>query len=220
MGKSGFDVVNGVGRLLQGIAVIVFLIVVVEIDKIGIVIAASLPLRAVASKVSLLPALEACVVSAVTRWPLSVSDVSSGRASSSSAPPIARGAGSVDVHWDWLVIHPLRCVGGVVLGSLLSLSPSSLSELLVTVPPSSSALGEEWAVRRVSPRESRKALRRVSTSSSVSRRVVASLGGEDCVQQNEGLGGVDCFLLGVFVSLGIGGFEYVSQYPRGKPLEE
>ena len=220
MREPSLNVVNGVGRLLRSVAVIVFLIVVVEIDQIGIVVAASLPLRAVAGKVSLLPTLEACVVSRIAGWSLSVSDVSSGRASASSAPPIVWGAGPIDVHWDWLIVHPSRCVGGVVLGALLSLSPSSLSKPLVAVPSSSSSLGEERAIRRVTSRESRKALRRVSTSSSVSRRVVASLGGEDCVQQNEGLGGVDCFLLGVFVSLGIGGFEYVSQYPRGKPLEE
>ena len=220
MSEPGLDVVNGVGRLLRSIVVIVILIVVVEIDKVGIVIAVSLPLRAIASKVSLLPTLEACVISRVSGRSLGISDVSPGRAPTSSASPIVRGAGSIDVHRDWLVIHPSRCVGGVVLGPLLSLASSSLSKSLVAVPSSPSTLGEEWTVRRVSSRESRKALRRVSTSSSVSRRVVASLGGEDSVEQDEGLGSVDCFLLGIFVSLGIGGFEYVSQYPRGKPLEE
>ena len=63
MSEPSFNVVNGVGRLLRGIVVIVFLIVVIEIDKVGVVIAASLPLRAIVSKVSLLPTLEARVIS-------------------------------------------------------------------------------------------------------------------------------------------------------------
>ena len=218
MSEPSFNVVNRVGRLLRGVVVIVVLIVVVEIDKIGIVIAASLPLRAVASKVSLLPTLETRVVSRVTRWSLSVSDVSSGWASTSSSPPIVWGAGSIDIHWNWLVVHPPRCVGGVVLGSLLS--PSSLSESLVTVPSSPSTLGEEWTIRRVSPGKCRETWRRVSSIPRVLRGAVASLRGEDGVEQDERLGGIDCFLLGVFVSLGIRGFEYVCQYPRGKPLEE
>ena len=220
MSKPSFDVVNGVGRLLRGVAVIVFLIVIVEIDKVGIVIASSLPLRTVASKVSLLPALETRVVSRVSGWPLSISDVSSSWAPASSTSPVVWGAGSIEVHWNWLVIHPSRCVGGVVLGPLWSLSSSSLSKSLVTVPSSPSVLGEEWAIRCVSPGKCREAWRRVSSASSVLGGIVASLGGEDGVEQDERLGGIDCFLLGVFVSLGIRGFEYISQYPRGKPLEE
>ena len=198
MSEPSFDVINGVDLLLRGIVVIVLLIIVIEINKVGVVVAASLPLRAIASEVSLLPTLEACVVSGVTGRSLSVSDVSSGRASSSSTPPIVWGAGSIEVHWNWLIIHPSRCIGGVVLGPLLSLSSSSLSEPLVTVPSSPSVLGEEWAIRCVSPGKCRKAWGRVSSVSSVLRRVVASLGGENGVKQYEGLGGIDCFLLGVF----------------------
>ena len=62
MSESGFDVVNRVNGLLQGIVVVVFLVIVVKIDEIGIIVVASLPLRAVASEVPLLATLEACVV--------------------------------------------------------------------------------------------------------------------------------------------------------------
>ena len=126
MSKSGLDIVNRVDWLLWGVVIIVLLVIVVKIDEISVVIAASLPLRAIAGEVSLLTALETCVVSRIAGWSLSVSDVSSGRSSTPSAPPVGWGAGSIKVHWDWLVIHPSRCVGGVVLGSLLSLSSSLL----------------------------------------------------------------------------------------------
>ena len=140
MSESGFNVVNRVDRLLRGIVVIVFLVIIVKIDEIGVVVVASLSLRAVAGKVSLLSALEACVISRITGWSLGVGNVSSGWSSASPAPPVVRGAGSIDVHRYWLVIHPSWCVGGVVLGSLLSLSSPSLSESLVTVPSFSSVL--------------------------------------------------------------------------------
>ena len=141
MSKSGFNIVDRVDRLLRGVVVIVFLIIVVKIDEVSVIIVAPLPLRAVAGEMSLLPALEASVIPRVTGWSLGVGDVSSSWASTSSTPPVIRGAGSIEVHWDWLVIHPSRCVGGVVLGLLLSLSSSSsLSKALVTVPSSSSVL--------------------------------------------------------------------------------
>ena len=63
MSKSSCDVVKGVSWLLQGVVVIVFLIIVVKIDEVGIVVIASLSLGAVAGEVSLLTALETCVVS-------------------------------------------------------------------------------------------------------------------------------------------------------------
>ena len=181
MGEPSFDVVNGVDWLLRGVVVVILLVIVVKIDEIGVVIVASLPLWAVAGEVSLLAALETSVVSRVTRWSLSVSDVSSSCIAASPAPPIVRGAGSIEVHWDRLVVHPSRCVGGVVLGSLLSLS-SSLAKSLVTVPSSSSVLREEWPIRHVSSRKCRKVRRRVSSTSSVLRRIVASLRREDGVQ--------------------------------------
>ena len=181
MGESGFNIVNRVDGLLRGVVVVVLLVIVVKIDEIGIVVVALLPLWAVAGEVPLLATLETCVVSRITRWSLSVGDVSSGWSPASSAPPIVRGTGSVEVHRDWLVIHPSRCVGGVILGSLLFLS-SSLAKSLVTVPSSSSVLGEEWAIRCVSCRKCRKARRRVSSTSSVLRRIVASLRREDGVQ--------------------------------------
>ena len=157
--------------------------IVVKIDEIGVVIVASLPLGAITGKVSLLTALKTCVVPRITWWSLGVGDVSPGRTSASSTPPIVWGTGSVQVHRDGLVIHPSWCVGRVVLGSLLSLSPSSsLSKSLVTVPSSSSVLGEERAIRCVSSRKCRKARRRVSSTSSVLRRIVASLRREDGVQ--------------------------------------
>ena len=62
MSESGFNIVNRVDRL-RGVVVVVFLVIVIKIDEIGIIVAASLSLRAVASKVSLLPTLETCVVS-------------------------------------------------------------------------------------------------------------------------------------------------------------
>ena len=182
MSKSGFNVVNGVNRLLRGVIVVVFLIIVVEIDEVGIVVVASLPLRAVTSEVPLLTTLEACVVPRVARRSLSIGDVPSGWVSTSSAPPIVWGVGPIDIHRDWLIIHPSRCVGGVVLGSLLSLSSSSLTESLVTVPSSPSVLLEEWAIRCVSSRKCHKAWRRISSASTVLRRIVASLRREDGVQ--------------------------------------
>ena len=58
MGQSCFDVIYQIDWLLQGIVIVIFLIVVIEVNKVHIVVAALLPLRAVFSKVSLLPALE------------------------------------------------------------------------------------------------------------------------------------------------------------------
>ena len=181
MSKLSLDIVNRVDWLLRGIIVVVFLVIVVKIDEIGVVIVAPLSLRAIAGEVSLLTALEACVVSCIARWSLGVGNVSSGSTSASSASPVVWGTGSVNIHWDRLVVHPSWCVGGVVLGSLLSLS-SSLAESLVAVPSSSSVLREEWPIRCVSSRKCRKAWRRVSSTSSVLRRIVASLRREDGVQ--------------------------------------
>ena len=98
MSESSFNIVNRVDWLLRGVVVIVFLVIVVEIDEIGIIVVAPLPLRAIASEVSLLTALETCVVSRVAGRSLSVGDVSSGRSSASSAPPVGWGAGSVKIH--------------------------------------------------------------------------------------------------------------------------
>ena len=77
MSKSGLDVVNRVDWLLWGVVVVVFLIIVVKIDEVGIVVIASLPLGAITSKVSLLTTLEACVVPRIAGWSLSICDVSS-----------------------------------------------------------------------------------------------------------------------------------------------
>ena len=63
MSKSGLDVINRVDWLLRGVVVVIFLVIVVKIDEIGVVVVASLPLRAITSKVSLLPTLEASVTS-------------------------------------------------------------------------------------------------------------------------------------------------------------
>ena len=62
MSKSSLDIVNRVDWLLRGVVVVVLLVIVVKIDEVGVIVIASLPLRAVTSEVSLLPALEACVV--------------------------------------------------------------------------------------------------------------------------------------------------------------
>ena len=169
MSKSSFDIVNGVDRLLWGVIVVVFLVIVVKIDEVGIIIIAPLSLWAVAGEMSLLTALETCIVSCIARRSLGVGNISSGCTSTSSTSSVVRGTGSIDIHWDWLVVHPSWCVGGVVLGLLLPLS-------------SSSVLGEEWAIRCVSSRKCRKARRRVSSTSSVLRRIVASLRREDGVQ--------------------------------------
>ena len=143
MCKSSFDIIKRVVWLLQGVVVIVFLVVVIEVDEVGIVVVVSLSLRAVMGKMFLLPALEASVVSCAMGWFLSIGYISSGRVSSPSAPPIVWGSGSVKVHWDWLVIHPSWGIGRVVLGLLLSLSSPSLSKLLSAIPSSFSVLREE-----------------------------------------------------------------------------
>ena len=182
MSESGFHIVNRVDWLLRGVIVVIFLVIVVKIDEIGVVIITSLPLQAIAGEMSLLTALETRVVSCVTERSLSVGDVPSSWTSAPSASPVVRGAGSVDVHRDWLVIHPSWCVGRVELGSLLSLSSSSLAESLVTVPSSSSVLLEEWMIRCVSSSKCRKTRRRISSASTVLRRIAASLRREDGVQ--------------------------------------
>ena len=56
------DIVNRVDWLLRSIIVVVFLVIVIEIDEIGVIIVSSLPLRAVASEVPLLATLETCIV--------------------------------------------------------------------------------------------------------------------------------------------------------------
>ena len=63
MSKSSFDIVNGVDWLLRGIVVVVLLVIIVKIDEVSIVVVAALPLRAVASEVSLLATLETRIVS-------------------------------------------------------------------------------------------------------------------------------------------------------------
>ena len=63
MSKSSFDVIDRVDRLLWGVVIVVLLVIVVKIDEISVVIVAPLPLRAIAGEVSLLTALETCVVS-------------------------------------------------------------------------------------------------------------------------------------------------------------
>ena len=181
MCKSSFNVFKGVIWLLWGAVVVVFLIIVVEVNEVGIVVIASLPLWTVAGEVSLLPTLETCIVSHVSRWPLSVGHISSGGVSSSPTSPIVWSMGSVEVHWDRLIVHPPWCIGGVVLGLLLSLS-SSLSKLLVTVPSSSSVLGEEWAIWCISSSKCCKVQRRISSISTVLRRVIASLRRDDGVE--------------------------------------
>ena len=140
MCKSGLDIVKGVGSLLWGIVVIVLLIVIIEVDEVCIIVVVSLPLGAIVGKVALLSALKAGIVFCSAWWPLGISYISSGWISSSSSPPIIRGLGSINVHGNWLVNHPSQCIGGVVLGSLLFLSSSSLSKPLVTVPSSSLVL--------------------------------------------------------------------------------
>ena len=84
--------------MTQGIVVVIFLVIVVEIDEVGIVIVAPLPLGAVTGEMPLLSALEACIISRVARWPLGVGNVPSCGTSSPSTPPIIRGTGSVNVH--------------------------------------------------------------------------------------------------------------------------
>ena len=141
MHQSGLDIVHQIGWLLLGIVDVVLLVIFIEVYEVGIatVIVMMLPLGAVVGKVPSLSALEACIISHVAWGFLGIGYMSSN-CISSSTPPIVRGMGSVDIHRDWLVIHPLQCVGGVVLGSLLSLFSSSLSEPLVIVPSSSSVL--------------------------------------------------------------------------------
>ena len=63
MSKSSFDIVNRIDRLLRGVVVIVFLVIVIKVDEVCVVVVTSLPLRAIASEVPLLATLEACVTS-------------------------------------------------------------------------------------------------------------------------------------------------------------
>ena len=63
MSESGFNIVEWVCWLLWGVVVVVFLIIVVKVNEIGVVVIASLPLRAITGEVSLLTALETCVIS-------------------------------------------------------------------------------------------------------------------------------------------------------------
>ena len=98
MSKSSFDIINQIDWLLRGVVVVVFLVIVVKIDEVGIVVTALLPLRAVTGKVPLLAALETCVIPRVTGQPLSIGDISPCSTSSSPAPPIVWGAGSIEVH--------------------------------------------------------------------------------------------------------------------------
>ena len=62
MSESSFDVIEWIGWLLWGTTVVVFLVIVVEINEIGVIVIASLPLRAVAGEVSLLATLETCIM--------------------------------------------------------------------------------------------------------------------------------------------------------------
>ena len=101
MSKSSFNIIDGIDRLLRGVVVIVFLVIIVKINEIGVVVIASLPLQAIASEVSLLATLETCIVSRIAWWSLSIGNISSGRAATSSASPIVRGPGSVNVHSRW-----------------------------------------------------------------------------------------------------------------------
>ena len=181
MSKSSFDVIKRIHWLLRGIIVVILLVIVIKIDEVGVVIIASLPLRAVTGEMSLLTALKTCIISRIARQFLGIGDISPCSTSSSSASPIIQSTGSINVHWDWLVVHPSWCIGGVVLWSLLSLS-SSLSKSLVTVPSFSSVLGEEQAIQCISSSKCRKAQRQISSISTVLRRVTASLRRDDGIK--------------------------------------
>ena len=181
MSELSFDVVKRVCWLLRSVVVVILLVIVVKIDEVGVVIIATLPLGAVASEMPLLTALETCTISRVAWRSLGVGNISSCSTSSSSASPVVWSTGSINVHLDWLVVHPSWCIGGIVLGLLLSLS-SSLSKLLVTVPSSSSALGEEWAIWCVSSSKCRKVRRWISSISTVLRRITTLLRRDDGVE--------------------------------------
>ena len=88
MCQLGFDIIQGVGWLLQGVIVIVFLVIVVEIDEVCVVVTTLLPLRAVASKVTLLSTLEAGVISCAMQRSLSISHISPSCTSPSPTHPI------------------------------------------------------------------------------------------------------------------------------------
>ena len=63
MCKSSFDVVDRIDWLLWGVVIIVFLVIIIKVDEVGVIVVASLPLQAVTSEVSLLSTLKTCVVS-------------------------------------------------------------------------------------------------------------------------------------------------------------
>ena len=98
MGEPCFDVVQGVGGLLWSVVFVIFLVIIIEVDEVCVVIIVALSLGAVTSKMPLLSTLEACVVSQVMWRSLSISNISSGHVSSSSAPPVVWGVGSIDIH--------------------------------------------------------------------------------------------------------------------------
>ena len=92
MCKSGLDIIKGVSQLLQGIVVVVFLIIIIEVNEICIVVFMLLPLRAIMSEMSLLPTLEAGIASCTLRWSLCVGHVSPSH-TSPPTPPIVWGSG-------------------------------------------------------------------------------------------------------------------------------
>ena len=96
MCQSCFDVIQWVGQLLQSVVIIVLLIILIEVDKVGItIVVASLSLGAVMGKVPLLSTLETCIVSHIAWWPLRVGYPSSDCISSSLASPVVWGMGVV-----------------------------------------------------------------------------------------------------------------------------
>ena len=91
-----FEVIQQVGWLLWGIVVIVFLVIFIEIGEISIaIVVIVLPLGAVMGEVSLLPALEACIVSCAAQWSLSISYLSSDCISFSPSSSIVWSTGAI-----------------------------------------------------------------------------------------------------------------------------
>ena len=169
---------------------------------------------------SLLAALEAGSVGVPLRWSLCGCYPSSSGSSTASAP--VGGAGSVYIHQDRLVVHPLQGIGGVVL-SLLSSSSLvvvPVISLVVVAATSAIVLTEERAIWCISSSRWRCVHRHISSASIAACSSLGSLSQDNCIKEYKGLGGFEGLLFSCVISHSIGGFEDVCEDSSGKSFEE
>ena len=106
MCQADFDVIHGIG--FHRFLVKIFLVIFIEVNEIGIVIA-PLPQRAVPGEMTLLSTLETSSIGISARWSLCGCCPASSR--SSSVPSPVWCVGVVYIHGNRLVIHPSRGIG-------------------------------------------------------------------------------------------------------------